>query len=157
MSLALLVEGGSFFSGKRKCAVSVEDGDSVEVCSAKIWQALGMVDQASNGNIEIFEASWDEYVVFEERDQLVNKAKLRLASSAPAEDSAVAEPAEPAAEPAAESAAEPVAEEQADPAAEEAAPDVESEAHEPPPAPEEVRADVCSFLQMCVRFCFNVS
>jgi hypothetical protein len=92
--LALLIEGGSFFSGKRKCAVSVDDADSVEAATAKIWAALGMAEQASSGNIEIFEASWDEYVVFEETDQLANKAKLRLApSSAPADS-----PAEPPAE-----------------------------------------------------------
>jgi hypothetical protein len=84
--LALLVEGGSFFSGKRRCAVSVDDADSVEAATAKIWAALGMAEQASSGNIEIFEASWDEYVVFEEKDQLANKAKLRLApADSPAE------------------------------------------------------------------------
>jgi tRNA A-37 threonylcarbamoyl transferase component Bud32 len=79
--LALLVEGGSFFSGKRRCAVSVDDADSVKAATAKIWAALGIAEQASSGNIEIFEASWDEYVVFEEKDQLANKAKLRLAST----------------------------------------------------------------------------
>ena len=81
--LALLVEGGSFFRGKRKCSVLVDDNDSVAVASSKIWDALDMAAQASEGNIEIFDAQWDEFVVFEERDQLANKVKLRLASNEP--------------------------------------------------------------------------
>jgi hypothetical protein len=91
--LALLVEGGIFFSGKRRCTVSVDDADSVEAATAKIWAALGMEKQASRGNIEIFEASWDEYVVFEDKDQLANKAKLRLAPSSASADSPVEPPA----------------------------------------------------------------
>jgi C-terminal processing protease CtpA/Prc len=78
--LALLVEGGTFFSGKRRCTVSVDDGDELDALKAKVWAALALTAaQISSANIQVFDPDFEEHVNFEGKTQLKNKAKLRLA------------------------------------------------------------------------------
>jgi hypothetical protein len=48
----MLVDGGSFFRGKRKCTMSIEAGAELEVTSNQIWASVN-VDSHMDGQIEV--------------------------------------------------------------------------------------------------------
>lgn len=54
-SFKMLVDGGSFYRGKRKCDVLLPSGDGIGEAQTAIWSAVGLQDEfaAEGGQIEV--------------------------------------------------------------------------------------------------------
>jgi hypothetical protein len=51
----MLVDGGSFYRGKRKCDVALDSSDGMAEAKTAIWSAVGLLDEytTDGGQIEV--------------------------------------------------------------------------------------------------------